>query len=200
MADTRSTARRFTPRKLTAAAALLLAAAGVLGGQKAYEYAADPSGEKDCSDLGMTVLPALPGGAGSGPVGAGIGPRAAGSSTAPATTSLTADAAALPWSQRGGSLNDATCLDRTSVYRVVQVTTADQIKSALQFAAANHLKVSIAGARHSMGGHAFYTNALVLDMTHFNTMSLEQGSKVLTVQSGATWHDIQNYLHPRYAV
>jgi len=46
---------RFTPRKLPAVAALLLATAGIVVGQKAYEYAADPSGEKDCSSLGVTA-------------------------------------------------------------------------------------------------------------------------------------------------
>ena len=174
-----------TSRKLTAVAALLLASAGLLGGQKAYEYAADPSGEKDCSSLG---LPPLPG-----------APAASSTSNAPAAN-LIADAAALPWSQRGGTLNDASCLSRTPVYGVVQVTTVEQIQAALEYARANNLKLSIAGARHSMGGHAFAPNALALDMTRFNAMSLDQQTRVLTVQSGATWHDIQNYLHPRHAV
>ena len=31
-------------------------------------------------------------------------------------------------------------------------------------------------------------------------MSLDEATKILTVQSGATWHDIQNRLHPRFAV
>jgi FAD/FMN-containing dehydrogenase len=51
-----------------------------------------------------------------------------------------------------------------------------------------------------MGGHAFFDNALVLDITRFNAMSLDESTKVLTVQSGATWHDIQNLLHPKFAV
>src|SRR6266487_6546816 len=41
---------------------------------------------------------------------------------------------------------------------------------------------------------------LVLDMTGFKRMSLDEAAKVLTVQTGATWHDIQNFLHPRFAV
>jgi FAD/FMN-containing dehydrogenase len=74
------------------------------------------------------------------------------------------------------------------------------VKQALLFARQHKLKVSIAGVRHSMGGHAFFKNALVLDMTRFNQMTLDENSKVLTVQSGATWHEIQKLLHPRYAV
>jgi FAD/FMN-containing dehydrogenase len=51
-----------------------------------------------------------------------------------------------------------------------------------------------------MGGHAFRHGGVVLDMTRFNRMSLDPATKVLTVQTGATWHDIQSYLHPRFAV
>jgi FAD/FMN-containing dehydrogenase len=106
----------------------------------------------------------------------------------------------LKWKQKGGTINDASCLDRTSVYGIVQVTNVDDIKNALEFAKENNLKVSMAGARHSMGGQAFFRNALVLDMTKFNRMSLDETNKVLTVQSGATWHEIQNFLHPKFAV
>ena len=75
-----------------------------------------------------------------------------------------------------------------------------QLVALLERARRENLRVSIAGARHSMGGHAFAPNALVLDMTRFNAMSLNRDTRVLSVQSGATWHDIQGYLHPLYAV
>jgi FAD/FMN-containing dehydrogenase len=178
---------------VAAIAALLLASAGVVGGQKAYELSADPTGEKDCSSLGVTALPAPSAGQASAPT-----PASSAVGISPA--SLTGAAASLPWAQRGGTLNDASCLNRTPVYGVVQVTSVDEIRSGLELARANGLKLSIAGARHSMGGHAFSKDALVLDMTRFNAMSLDEGAKVLTVQSGATWHDIQNRLHPKYAV
>ena len=183
----------FKSRKLTAAAALLLASAGAIVGQKAYELADDPTGEKDCSSLGVTALA----GTSASPTGAPTAPVAA---VAVSPANQSAAAAALPWSQRGGTLNDASCLNRTPVHGIVQVTSEDEIRSALEYARANNLKVSIAGARHSMGGQAFFKDALVLDMTRFNALSLDAGNKLLTVQSGATWHDIQNVLHPRYAV
>lgn len=177
---------RPTPRKLTAAAALLLVSAGAIIGPKANRLAADPVAEKDCPP---TTAPEAAGAPTSSPI-VPAGPAA----------SLTGEAAALPWSQRGGTLNDASCLNRTPVYGIVQVTTVDEIRSALTFARENGLKVTLAGARHSMGGHAFARDALVLDMMRFNAMSLDEGTRVVTVQSGATWHDIQNVLHPRYAV
>lgn len=106
----------------------------------------------------------------------------------------------LKWKQKGGTINDVSCLDRTPVYGIVEVTSVDDIRNALIFAKENKLKVSMAGVRHSMGGQAFYKNNLVLDMMKFNQMSLDEENKILTVQSGATWHDIQNFLHPKFAV
>lgn len=174
------TAKR-TSKKQRVLIALALASTGAFAGQKVYEYSADPVGEKDCPPLVADAAPAA----------AGVG--------APTSANVAA-APALPWAQQGGKINDASCLNRTSIYGIVQVKTVEDIKNALLYAKANHLKVSIAGVRHSMGGQAFFKNALVLDMTRFNTMSLDEHSRVLTVQSGATWHAIQNFLHPKYAV
>jgi len=74
------------------------------------------------------------------------------------------------------------------------------VRGALELARARGLKVSAAGVRHSMGGHAFSHNALVLDMTGFNKLTLDESAQLITVQAGATWHAIQEQLHPRFAV
>jgi FAD/FMN-containing dehydrogenase len=108
--------------------------------------------------------------------------------------------AALPWGQQGGELNDASGLSRTPVYGVVEVSEEKHIAAALAFARANNLKVSMAAIRHSMGGHAFDDNALVLDMKKFNKVEVDEAARTMTVQPGAVWHDIQNKLHPRFAV
>jgi FAD/FMN-containing dehydrogenase len=144
--------------------------------RKAVEYAAEPLGDKDCPPLS-------PGHAGD-----------------TATRPAVAPPAALPWSQRGGTINDASCLNRTAVYGIVRVRQEDDVRAALRFAREHGLRVSIAGVRHSMGGQAFAPDAVVLDMTAFNRMALDAAARTLTVQSGATWHDIQNVLHPRFAV
>lgn len=109
-------------------------------------------------------------------------------------------ATALSWLQKGGDVNDASCLDRTSVYGVVKIQTEDDVRKALAFAGENNLKVSPAGVRHSMGGQAFSKGNLVMDMTGFKNVTVNEKAKTMTVQSGATWHDIQTVLHPRYAV
>jgi hypothetical protein len=106
----------------------------------------------------------------------------------------------LKWEQKGGTINDVSCLDRTPVYGIVRITRADDLRNALLLAREKGLKVSMAGVRHSMGGQTFYKNNLVLDMRRFDKIELHKARKTITVQSGATWHDIQEFLHPRFAV
>lgn len=146
--------------------------------RKIQYYSADSTGEKDCPPL-------FPGQEDN------------------QTTKLNIDETLknqLPWSQNGGVINDASCLNKTSVHGIISVRNTDDIKNALIFAQKNKLKVSIAGVKHSMGGHAFSKGALILDMTKFNKMTLDEKNKILHVESGATWHDIQNLLHPKFAV
>ena len=90
--------------------------------------------------------------------------------------------AGLPWLSKGGELNDASALSRTPVYGVIGIKTEDDIAKALAFAHANGLKVSMAGVRHSMGGHAFDDNALVLDMLKFNKVVVDEAAITMTVQ------------------
>ena len=163
------------------AASIVVVSALAATGYEVNRLSAHPVGEKDCPPVFAENAIAA-----NTQINVEIAPLSAGD--------------LLKWKQKGGTINDASCLDRTSVYGIVQVTNIDDIKNALAFAKENKLKVSMAGARHSMGGQAFFRNALVLDMTKFNQMSLDETNKVLTVQSGATWHDIQNYLHPKFAV
>jgi FAD/FMN-containing dehydrogenase len=104
--------------------------------------------------------------------------------------------APVPVEDRNGTINDASCLDRTRVFGVVRAQHEEEIRAALQFAQEEGIHVSVAGRRHSMGGQAFFRDALVLDMQDYNRMALDEESGVLRVQSGATWQEVLNYLHP----
>lgn len=96
------------------------------------------------------------------------------------------------------TIDDASCLNRTRVYDIVKVHNEEDIRKALSRAREKKLHISIAGKLHSMGGQAFYKDALVLDMLGFNKIiSLDEKNKLIKVQSGATWHDIQNFLDPK---
>ncbi len=151
---------------------------GVYGFRKLQALAADPDGEKNCrtansEDRGAADLDKI---------------------------KAIAPLQGVKWSQLGGAINDASCLNKTEIYGVVEVRSVDDIAKTLAFARDNKLSVTTAGVRHSMGGQAFRKGGIVLDMRTFNKIVLNETSRSVTVQPGATWHDIQNALHPRFAV
>ena len=145
---------------------------------------ADPSGAKDCPPL----------------VIAADGRVVENAETTQQTTNTVLAGIGLPWYQRGGTVNDASCLNRTAVHGVVKVQSENDILEAVEYAKENNLRVSIAGVRHSMGGHAFAAGAVVLDIMEYNAVTLDEEAMTVTVQTGATWHLIQNQIHPKYAI
>src|SRR6478672_11962292 len=160
-------------------AAVVVVLFGVYGYRKLSALAADPTGEKDC------------------------GPPVGGAEQAKVDLERIKAIAPLKdvkWSQLGGSINDASCLNKTEIYGVVEVKGVDDIAKTLAFARDNKLSVTTAGVRHSMGGHAFRKGGIVLDMRGFNKIVLNAGARSVTVQPGTKWHDIQHVLHPRFAV
>src|SRR6202790_51343 len=172
--------RKFSQRFKTGAsvAAVIVVLCGVYGFRRLQALAADPAGEKDCG---------LPVGADQGKVDL-------------ERVKAIAPLSGVKWSQLGGSINDASCLNKTEIYGVVEVHSVDDIAKTLAFARDNKLSVTTAGVRHSMGGQAFRKGGIVLDMRGFNKIVLNESARSVTVQPGATWHEIQNVLHPRFAV
>jgi FAD/FMN-containing dehydrogenase len=159
-------------RRIAIGVVLVLLLLGIVAGLKVYEYSAGPPGEKDCA----------------------ANPRFAGPPIAP---SLQVVEPPIRLAQKGGTINDASCLNRTPIYGIAKPRNEDELRQLVAFAQANGLKLSIAGARHSMGGQAFFTNALVIETNNLKQMSLDEANQLLTVQAGATWHDVLAYLHPR---
>jgi FAD/FMN-containing dehydrogenase len=100
----------------------------------------------------------------------------------------------VPFEQVGGTINDASHLNKTAVYGIVKVTAVEDITKALQFARDHNLKVTAAGQRHSMGGQSFVQDGVVLDMRGFNQLRLDKEHKILNVQTGATWKQVQIFL------
>src|SRR5882757_7999387 len=96
--------------------ALLVAVFGVVSFRKVQALAADPVGEKDCrpaesgGELGKMELERV---------------------------KAIAPLAGVKWSQLGGSINDASCLNKTEIYGVVEVHGIDDIANALKFARDN---------------------------------------------------------------
>jgi FAD/FMN-containing dehydrogenase len=157
--------RSFLLSVVLVGAALLL-----VGAKKIFDYAAAPDKEKE-SDF---VFP--PDASQEKPV---VG---------------TAPEAAITWKQFGGFANDASHLNRTAVYGVVEAASEDDIRNALQYARANHLKVTCAGQQHSMGGQTFTHGGLVVDLRNLNAIRLDKEHKMVNVQAGARWWQLQRLL------
>ncbi len=99
-------------------------------------------------------------------------------------------------SQRGGTVNDASCLNRTEVYGVARPGDEAELGRAVAFARDHDLKVSVAGARHSMGGQASWPGALAIDLTAMNRIALDEASGTVRVGGGARWGQVLEALHP----
>ena len=137
---------------------------------------AEPEGEKDCGNAvapssGSSAAPQAP----RSPSRAGSR-RAERSTTPAASAGRRSPASFLPAARR-------------------------RSQQALAYANAAGLTISPAGVRHSMGGHAFRRGGIMLDMrAHERASALDPEKSTVTVGAGASWHDIQNAIHPRFAV
>lgn len=143
----------------------------VLISAKAYQYAAAPTKPKDC----LFVYPES-------------------EETDTTTTTAQIPERELSFKQKGGFTNDASCLNQTPIYGIVRINSVEDVGNALKFARENNVKVTSAGQQHSMGGQSFVRQGLVLDMKGLRGMRLDKEKKILNVQSGAVWSDVQTFL------
>ena len=94
-------------------------------------------------------------------------------------------------------INDVSQLNPTDVSQITNANQVKDLQRAIRLAKDNGLKISIAGKRHSQGGHAFYDDAVVLNMENFNQiLDFQPEMKTIQVQSGVTWAQIQAYINP----
>lgn len=162
------------PRKRSVLLSIVLVVASfvVLSARKIYQYAASPDKDKE-SDF--------------------VFPHDAGQEK---PTILIAEPKAPPitFKQAGGFANDASHLNKTSIYGIASIKTEDNVRDALQFARENHLKVTCAGQQHSMGGQTFTQGGLVLDLREFNRIAVNKEHRIVNIQSGARWWQLQKLL------
>ena len=98
-----------------------------------------------------------------------------------------------------GFTNDASGLSLTKVDSIIDVPNSKveiikQLKEILDYSRINKIPISIAGAKHSMGGHTMYPNGIVLNMRPYKEMQIDTINNILTIGSGALWEDAINYL------
>lgn len=153
-------------------ASFLFACVAILSGKKISDYSAPPTRQKTC-DFAFPIDS---------------------SDNKPTTIVVKPPDHPILFEDQGAFINDASCLNKTRIYGIAKIRTVEDVQASLAFASANHLKVSVAGQRHSMGGQAFSRDGLVLDMRGFNVITLDRNRKVVHVQSGATWAQIQQLI------
>lgn len=92
-------------------------------------------------------------------------------------------------------VNDITQLNPIHVTKIIQPhSTADIVESIKS----SHGPISIGGGRNSMGGQTAIDDGIQLDMRQYNQIvSFSKDQQIITVQSGITWHKIQEFIDPQ---
>jgi FAD/FMN-containing dehydrogenase len=101
-----------------------------------------------------------------------------------------------------GYADDASRLNLTKVGEVWKIpehggSPEKKLAALLGKARQEGLRVSIAGARHTMGGHTIYPGGIVINTLSWNHMKLDERREILTVGAGAVWADVIRYLDAR---
>ncbi|GLX78274.1 hypothetical protein tinsulaeT_16140 [Thalassotalea insulae] len=92
------------------------------------------------------------------------------------------------------TINDITQLNPVTVARIVKPESIDEIASEI---ASTTGPISIGGGRYSQGGQTSYPDSLHFDMRSFNNViRLDKEQKLVTVQAGITWRDLQTFIDP----
>jgi FAD/FMN-containing dehydrogenase len=99
-----------------------------------------------------------------------------------------------------GHADDASGLSLTAVAEVVPVDADParaerQLVELLRTARARGLRVSIAGARHSMGGHTIAPGGVQLDLRGLRHLRFDAATQRVTCGAGALWSDVLAALH-----
>ena len=85
----------------------------------------------------------------------------------------------------------------TKIKEVRSATSEAELQSWVKESIDNDEKISVAGMQHSQGGHTYYPNGIVIDMKNYDKiLDYNPNEKTITVQSGATWEEIQKKINP----
>ena len=92
--------------------------------------------------------------------------------------------------------SDVARLAPARIARLEHVREVEQLRAVLRDARQRGLKVSVAGSRHSQGGHTYTAGGVRLDMRTFNHIvaidsAAPPAAPTVTVESGATWDEVQ---------
>ena len=72
---------------------------------------------------------------------------------------------------------------------IAQVSGADDVSSAIKFAQANKLDITIRGAGHNIAGNSICNDGLMIDFSNMKKVSVDSNKKIALVEPGATLKD-----------
>lgn len=94
-------------------------------------------------------------------------------------------------------IDDISHLNATTISRIEHPSSLQDLVEIVNTAKKEGLKISLAGKRHSQGGHTFYKGNVVIDMNKFSKIiRLDIANKIITVEPGVTWKQIQLCCNP----
>ena len=98
-----------------------------------------------------------------------------------------------------GYADDVSRLNKTKIAGIWDIPAdpeggEKELRELLLKAQAEGIRVSIAGARHSMGSQTIYPGGIAINMLPFRGMKLDEEKNLLHVQAGAKWADVIPYL------
>jgi len=97
------------------------------------------------------------------------------------------------------TINDFSRLNETKIHSFTTPYSYEELQSIIDYAQNNKLKIALSGTRHSQGGHAFFPDAIVINLEKLNKiLDFDKNKKLITVQAGATWNHIQEFLQPHH--
>jgi FAD/FMN-containing dehydrogenase len=72
---------------------------------------------------------------------------------------------------------------------IAQVSGADDVSSAIKFAQANKLDITIRGAGHNIAGNSICNDGLMIDFSNMKKVSVDSNKRIALVEPGATLKD-----------
>jgi decaprenylphospho-beta-D-ribofuranose 2-oxidase len=86
---------------------------------------------------------------------------------------------------------------KAQIEQYFQPASIEALQQHIRQASKEGKTISFAGQKHTQGGHTFSENGIVIDMKLFNKIiSIDREAKLLRVQAGATWEEIQDAINP----
>jgi len=89
-------------------------------------------------------------------------------------------------------VTDFSCFYHACVDRIEYPENVSELQSIVVKA---DKPIAIAGGKYSMGGQAWCNDGIVIDMKHLNAITaFDPENKIITIQAGACWRDVQEFL------